>query len=237
MQLTKEDIDALRKRLVALRHEGERYFAAANPVRMPSDIPWQTDDRWAVEDEETLRKAETVRKGIKKLSVDIASAARGSPLLANADMQELRHNTRQMLANVQFREYRHSGVNVHHDEGVVLGVDPPSHEEIPLPDAASAPRRFDQAVAKILDLTDLLLPTDAVQSTHAETSNYRHNTAFVMMAIDENKPERENIRNGIKEVFGNSESRWSRPTRSSTKRRSRTGSSTRSIPASFSSPT
>ena len=54
---------------------------------------------------------------------------RGSPLLAEADTQELRHNTRQMLANVLFREYSHSRVYIHHDEGVVLGVDPPSHEE------------------------------------------------------------------------------------------------------------
>ena len=201
MTLTKDDIDALRNQLVGLQREGERYFARANPVMMRSDIPWQTDHTWVIDDEETLLKGETLRQGIKKLSVDIAAAARRSPLLADADMQELRHNTRQMLANVQFREYRHTGVYVHHDEGVVLGVDPPSHEEIPLRDASTAPRRFDQAVAKILDLTDLLLPTDAVQSSRVETSNYRPNTAFVMMAIDESKPELEDVRNGIKEVF------------------------------------
>ena len=73
---------------------------------------------------------DVLRQAIKELSVDLAGAARVSPLLADADMQELRHNTRQMLANVYFREYHHTGVDVHHDEGTVLGVDPPTHEEI-----------------------------------------------------------------------------------------------------------
>ena len=121
-------------------------------------------------------------------------------MLADADMQELRHNTRQMLANVYFREYHHTGVYVHHDEGTVLGVDPPTHEEIPLQDT-SAPRRFDQAAVKTLDLTDLLLPTDAADLAQPGTANYRPNTAFIMMAIDDSKPELEDIRTGIKDVF------------------------------------
>ena len=202
MQLTREDIEALRKQLAVLRCEGERYFAATNPVQVHSDMPWREDFVWVVDDEETLRQGETLSQDTKRLSVEIAAAARGSPLLADADMQELRHNARQMLANVRFRKYRHSGVHVHHDEGVVLGVDPPSHEEIPLRNADAAARRFDEAVAKMLDVVDLLLPTGAVQRSPTETSNYRPNTAFVMMAIDDSKPELEDIRNGIKEVFG-----------------------------------
>ena len=84
---------------------------------------------------------------------------------------------------------------------MVLGVDPPAHEEIPLRDAASAPRRFDQAAVKILDLTDLLLPTDTADLVQPGTANYRPNTAFVMMAKDYSKPELEDIKAGIKEVF------------------------------------
>ena len=133
--------------------------------------------------------------------MDIAGAARGSPLLAEADTQELRHNTRQMLANVRFREYSHTGVYIHHDEGVVLGVDPPSNAEVPFDDAAMAQKRFGEAATKILDLIDLLCPTDEVQSFSSDTSSYRPNTAFIMMAIDDSKPELEDIKNGIKEVF------------------------------------
>ena len=145
--------------------------------------------------------AETLRATIKTLSVEIAGAARGSPLLAEADMQELRHCTRQMLASVHFREYRHSGVQIHHDEDVVLGVDPPSHEEPSLRNPTLANKRFDEAGAKILDLVDLLSPTDTAQSSSSDTFNYRPNTAFIMMAIDNSKPELVDIKQGVKEVF------------------------------------
>ena len=201
MQLTKENIEAMRRRLVAARDHGKQYFAQTGPewVVDESDCPHR--ESWEIVDAETLEKCETLRQTIKELSVDIAGAARTSPLLADADMQELRHNTRQMLASVHYREYRHTGVYVHHDEGMVLGVDPPAHEEIPLRDAASAPRRFDQAAVKILDLTDLLLPTDTADLVQPGTANYRPNTAFVMMAIDDSKPQLEDIKAGIKEVF------------------------------------
>ncbi len=201
MRLTTEDIAAMKARLVAVREEGSKYFVEARPVEVQADTPWPEFEGWEIQNEQALQQCEALRQAIKKLSVDIAAAARASPLLADADMQELRHNTRQMLANVYFREYRHSGVYVHHDEEVVLGVDPPTHEEIPFRDVSSALGRFDQAAAKTLDLLDLLLPTDGSELAPLGTAKYRPNTAFVMMAIDDRKPELEDIRIGIKEVF------------------------------------
>ena len=201
MLLTKEAIEAMQKRLVAVRQEGKEYFAKADPNWVVDDTVFPPREIWEIDDSKTLQGCEALRQTIKELSVDIAAAARGSPLLADADMQELRHNTRQMLANMHFREYRHTGVYIHHDEGTVLGVDPPTHEEIPFRDSSTAGRRFEQAVAKTLDLTDLLLPTDAAELTQPGTANYRPNTAFVMMAIDDSKPELEDVRTGIKEVF------------------------------------
>ena len=198
LRLTKEDIVSLRTRLTAVREQGAAYFANANPSKV---CPNSWEHSWEIESEDTRNEAEALRTTIKALSVDIAGAARGSPLLAEADTQELRHNTRQMLANVRFHRYRHSGVHIHHDEGVFLGVDPPSHEEVPFDDAASAPKWFDAAATEILDVIDLLSPTDTAQSSSSDTSSYRPNTAFIMMAIDKRKPELEDVKNGIKEVF------------------------------------
>ena len=73
---------------------------------------------WEIASEDIQNEAETLRTTIKTLSVDIAGAARGLPLIAEADIQDLRYNTRQMLANVRFNQYHHSGVYVHHDEGL-----------------------------------------------------------------------------------------------------------------------
>ena len=199
MRLTNEEIGALRARIVSVREQAKTYFAEANPKTVVDDIGWQSSLK--LSDPETLLKCESLRQAIKELSVDIAAAARVSPLHSDADMQELRHNTRQMLANVKFREYHHTGVFVHHDDGVVLGVDPPTHEEVSIEDPATAQTHFDQALAKTLDLTDLLLPADAADLAQPGTANYRPNTAFVMMAIDDSQPELEDIRTGIKEVF------------------------------------
>ena len=160
MQLTKENIGELQEQLVAVRERGKEYFAKADPEKVVETAP-PFCESWEIKDAQTLQESVALRQAIKDLSVDIAAAAQLSPLLAGADMQELRHNTRQMLANVHFNEYRHTGVYVHHDEGTVLGVDPPTHEEIPFGDALTAPRRFDQAAAKTLDLLGLLLPSDA----------------------------------------------------------------------------
>ena len=198
--LTKEDIASLRERLVAVRQQGALYFDIANPT-MVRDESSQRGYSWEIESDDIRNEAETLRTTIKALSVDISGAARGSPLLAEADIQELRHNTRQMLANVYFHGYRHAGVYIHHDEDTVLGVDPPSHEEFPLNSATSAHETFRQAATRILDLIDLLSPTDTVQSSAPGTSSYRPNTAFIMMAIDKSKPELEDIKNGIKEAF------------------------------------
>ena len=198
LQLTKEDISSLRNRILDVRHQGASYFAKTNPTKVRVST-WEHS--WEIQNNDIQKEAETLRTTIKAMSVDIAGAARGSPLLAEADTQELRHNTRQMLANVHFCEYHHTGVYIHHDEGVVLGADPPSHQEVPFNDAATAQKRFDKAASEILDLIDLLSPTDAIQSPSSDTSSYKPNTAFVMMAIDNSKPELEDIKNGIKEVF------------------------------------
>ena len=160
MILGKEDIDSLRKRLLALLENGRRYFGTATPTKVVDEDAWPFKERFELQSTRDSTQSEALRIAIKSLSVDIAGAARRSPLLAEADMQELRHSTRKMLASVRFREYRHSGVYVHHDEDIVLGVDPPSHEEFPYDDRTRARDGFDEAGAKILDLVDLLSPSE-----------------------------------------------------------------------------
>ena len=201
MRLTKEEIGALQGRMVSIRSQAKAYFAKASPKTVVDNSAWPPEKWFEISDPKTLKKCEALRRMIKELSVDIAAAVRVSPLHSDADMQELRHNTRQMLANVQFREYHHTGVYIHHDEDVVLGVDPPTHEEVSVEDVATAQRRFDQAAAKTLDLTDLLVSADASDLAQPGTANYRPNTAFIMMAIDSSKSELEDIKVGIKDVF------------------------------------
>jgi len=196
--LNKEEIAELRDSLSRIRDAGAMFFDRAqrnqDEGREYSDI-W--DDLLTPELRE---EGEALRGTVKRLSVEIAGAARGSPLIAEADLQDLRHDTRRMLAAIHFHKYRYRGVYVHHDEDIVLGVDPPSQEEEPVTDVARARRFFTRAVVDVGELIDLLSPGETNQAAGPGTATYRPNTAFIMMAIDKGQPELEDIKNGIKDV-------------------------------------
>jgi hypothetical protein len=195
---TKEDIALLQERLGVIREAASRYFSHADPVKA-DDMP-TGQEYWAVEGEEIQKEGEELRATIKRLSVDVAGAARSSPLVSEADLQDLRHNTRQMLASVRYNRYQHHGVSIHHDEGVVLGVDPPTQHEEMAATPEAAIRMFDKAILAVRDLIDLLSPAEATPSA-AGTATYRPNTAFIMMALDKSRPELEDVKNAIKDVF------------------------------------
>ena len=196
--LNKEGIAELRECLSTIRNAATSFFdkaqARQNRGREYSDI-WHD-----LLTPELRQEGEDLRARMKRLSVDIAGAARGSPLIAEADLHDLRHNTRGMLASIHFHQYRHWGVYIHHDEGTVLGVDPPSQREEPVTDVATACDLFSNAATRIGELIDLLSPAETIQVAAAGTASYRPNTAFVMMAIDKTQPELEDIKNGIKDV-------------------------------------
>lgn len=196
--LNKEGIAELKERLRTVRDAATNFFSK---VQERQDQGEEYRNIWEdLLSPELRREGEDLRATIKGLIVDIAGAARGSPLIAEADLQDLRHNTRRMLASIHFHQYRHWGIYVHHDEGTVLGVTPPGQEEESVTTVATALQLFSTAATSISELIDLLSPTEIIQGTAAGTATYRPNTAFVMMAIDKNQPELEDIKNGIKDV-------------------------------------
>lgn len=196
--LNKEGIVELGERLTTIRNAATTFFDKAQERQ---DQGQAYSDIWDdLLTPELRQEGEDLRAIMKRLSVDIAGAARGSPLIAEADLQDLRHNTRRMLASIHFHKYRHWGVYIHHDEDIVLGVDPPSQEEDPVTGVAGARSLFNNAAAGIRELIDLVSPAETIQASAAGTATYRPNTAFVMMAIDKNQPELEDIKNSITEV-------------------------------------
>jgi len=196
--LNTEGIAGLRERLTTIRDAATSFFDKAQRLQ---DEHGEHGDIWnGLLTPELRQEGEGLRAQMKRLSVDIAGAARGSPLIAEADLQDLRHNTRRILASIYFHKYRHRGVVVHHDEDIILGVDPPSQEEEPVADVVRARRPFNAAAAGIGELIELLSPVETIQTSAAGTANYRPNTAFVMMAIDKNQPDLEDVKNSIIEV-------------------------------------
>lgn len=191
--LNKEGIAELRERLSRIHEETIWFFDKAKQH-------WEGD----VTGREGLfeligKESDTLRSRVKQLSVDIAGAARGSPLIAEVDFHDLRYNTRRILASLHIREYRYEGIYIHHDEGSFIGADPPSQEEVVV-SIDDARQLFEQAISKVDDLIDLLSPAETSHSVATGTATYRPNTAFIMMAIDKKRPELEDTKNTIIEV-------------------------------------
>lgn len=196
--ISREGIAELGQRLTRIRNGAASFF---DKVQELQDQGSTYSGIWNDLLTTDLRQeGEELRSAIKRLSIDIAGAARGSTLIAEADLHDIRHNTRRMLASIHFHQYRYSGVYVHHDEDIVLGVDPPSQIEEPVASAATARDLFDNAATSINELVDLLSPAETFQPPAAGTETYRPNTAFIMMAIDKNQRELEDIKNSIKDV-------------------------------------
>jgi hypothetical protein len=196
--LNKEGIADLRQLLTEIQHAATSFFDSAQELQ---DQSGGYRNIWDGLLTDQLRKeGDSLRSKLKMVSVRIAGAARGSPLIAEADFQDLRHNTRRMIAAIRFHNYQYRGVYVHHDEDVVLGVDPPSQEEEAVTDVARARRIFNGAAASLDDLIDFLSPAETIQAAAAGTATYRPDTAFIMMAIDKNQPLLEDTKNGYKEV-------------------------------------
>jgi hypothetical protein len=197
--INREGIAHLRERLTATRSAAGVFFDKAQAIQ---DQGIEYSDIWSTLLTDDLRQeGEELRTAIKSLSVDIAGAARGAPLIAEADLLDIRYSTRRMLASIHFKKYKYWGVHIHHDEDVVLGVDPPSQEEKPVTGVEIARGLFNRAAKTVGELIDLLSPAETIQATAAGTETYRPNTAFIMMAIDKGKPALEDVKNGIKDVF------------------------------------
>ena len=88
--INREGIAGLRGRLTEIRNASGHFFDQAlerqNQYGTNSDI-WDS-----LLTPELRNTGEGLRTDIRGLSVDIAGAARGSPLIAEVDLQDLRHN-------------------------------------------------------------------------------------------------------------------------------------------------
>lgn len=196
--INKQGINELHERQYRIREAATAFFSECLALQVAGG---EYSDIWGdLLTAELRAKGDELRAAVTYLSVDIAGAARGTPLIAEADLQDLRHNTKRMLASLHFHRYRYGGVYVHHDEDIVLGVDPPWQREESVSDVAKAHSAFNAASDAVRNLIDLLLPSDAIAGSSGGTATYRPNTAFIMMAIDKKQPDLEDVRQAFKEV-------------------------------------
>ncbi len=167
---------------------------------------WPTRKAWEVLPGELREFADTLRSELRPLMVRISAALRGSPLMSEADFRELGRHAKIMAAALRFREFRQWGVQVHHDEDRVLGVDPPGQDEAELDSVAKARALFTESYRAVSEMMDYWAPDDAItRVVGAERGenvrSYRQNTAFLLMWMNPEAPELNDVRDTVQEVF------------------------------------
>lgn len=204
-------VTALRTQLSRLRDASLSFFDKAEKVRgetHPSE-EWQYRDQpsvWPALPSDLQETADRLRAELRPLMVQISKALRGSPLLTEADFRDLGHNGKTMAAALRFREFRQWGLQVHHDEGTILGVDPASQEEVELRSVAGARVLFTESYRAVSELIDYWSPRDGAVPVSAipgaeNVRSYRQNTAFLLMWINPDVPELDDVRDTVHEVF------------------------------------
>lgn len=204
MSITQQNIDALGQEVNRIVKEADAYFdrvaysVDTHPVgKIDADHITQAD-----------------REGfVPKLSAELNSsvlkimeASRESPLISEVDCKGLRVALRRMLAALRIHRYHQWEVNVVADEDRVLGVEPAGQAENPC-SVADARRDFHEAAASARRVLELIFPSNTPIATAlaktqtAEIMRYRPNTAFIMMWISKDRPELEDVKDTIKEVF------------------------------------
>jgi hypothetical protein len=112
-----------------------------------------------------------------------------------------------MRAALLLRRFRSWDTEILNDEDRVLGVTPAGQSD----DDPLAPREaaqtFAEWTAKISAIVDLVAASPDHGSTpgHQETEaiRYRPGTAFIMLWMDNSKPELRDVSDAVKEVFAN----------------------------------
>ena len=156
---------------------------------------------------EVREEAKKLEGRLLSLAGNIAEVVKKAPLASEADQSDLITGTKAMRAALSFRDFRSWGIEVLHDEGQVLGIQPPGQTESESATPAAARKSFFDWAGKIQNILDLVAASKNLSfqgdySSSAGATKYRPGTAFVMMSIDKNRPELDDVVDTVRKVFG-----------------------------------
>jgi hypothetical protein len=211
----------LHRLLAGLKIDAEAYFKKAEKLLdgveisessfgwILSDQPRNWDERdqyWSKLPDGLKDEARRVDNRLVSLMRQVARASQNAPLSSEADQRDVQTGTKAMRAALLLRRFRSWSTEVLNDEDVVLGVKPAGQsDDEPFP-PLEAGRTFSEWAEKIESIIDLAAtsPDLGPIAGHqpVETVRYRPGTAFIMMWMDQSKPELNDVSDAVKEVFG-----------------------------------
>lgn len=194
------DTKALVKNLEAIELKANDFFSSV------IDIPTDINVYWDELPEELQTESQKIQECILRVISSIIQVIQTSPILNKSDEKDIGVCTKRMRSALKLREYSSWDIEVLHDEGTVLGVNPPGQSECPS-DPVDAKESFFQCYEKLIGIVELLkitpsnMPNGLLQKNPNLSQSYRPNTAFIMMPINSNNPELDDILDDIYGVY------------------------------------
>ncbi|MBL8173408.1 MAG: hypothetical protein JNK48_01985, partial [Bryobacterales bacterium] len=159
-----------------------------------------------------LERSRKLSRRLNSAIVKIATLVRQSPMFGNVDLETIQLAIRRCNAALGLRNFEQWGPNVIHDEDRVLGVSPAGFSE----DGELDPSEAKAVITEQLDLVGRRLSVLRAQAEAEETGEatpaflsssmpqemrVRPGTAFIMMMMDQDRPELEDVKQAIQEEF------------------------------------
>ena len=203
-------VENLKSELASLKKEALTHFEGLGTMAREDHAHLIVDGTavpvWNLLTSTQRDEAHALRSKVAAFGVRLLEAVRISPLMEQADEEEIRTLLRKMSASLALKSYEYTAPQAVSDEDRVLGMVPAEQSE-----HVRAPihcvQSFENCCNRLRDRMQLLAPPShalaqaIVSAQMPAIQKYRPNTAFIMMQIDEKQPKLEDVKNCIKEIF------------------------------------
>jgi hypothetical protein len=197
---------SISQKLEDIHKNAAKYFKAVLKKFPEGDGYFAPYDYWADLPERLKNEALGIASQLAGLAQQTGPAIRRSPLLTEADAREAGHAFKGMRAALRFEDFQHEDVEVLHDEGMVLGVQPARDylTKVTPPEAAAL---FEKWISSLTSRLELSNPQPdegsdiALTGPKAIAAGYRPGTAFIMMSMSHDEPALTDVSETIKDCF------------------------------------
>ncbi|MFK5947595.1 MAG: hypothetical protein QM500_02350 [Methylococcales bacterium] len=207
------NIESISEGLNELSNAAQKFFEEAITMCEDDGKPaWNSERRvisafWDLLDENLKSTSHKLQHKLLEVIPKLIPVVKNSPLLNETDEKEIGICLKRMRAALRLRDFRSWNVEVLHDEGTVLGVNPSGQSEDDPSTPIESKNHFDHCANQLRDIIEFLsaapvnIPDGLPTKNPNLSQSYKPNTAFIMMNINPNNPELEDVYDTYKNCF------------------------------------
>lgn len=214
------DINEINKKIIEFKENTNSYFSLCESACPENYHDNQNDifnrllrfhndenEYWDNLSEDIKEMSHELQVKVINIVSDIIPIIKSSPILDTADERDVAKCVKIIRSALRLKKYNSWETEILHDEGTVLGVNPPGQSENSPLHPTEASRVSHKCITKVEDIVQLMevtpsnLPNGLNQKNPNLPQVYRPNTAFIMMPIDPKNPELEDIYEVYKDTF------------------------------------